>query len=322
LKLLVLGGTKFLGRHVVEAALERGHDVTIFHRGETNRGLFGDRVEEVLGDRDGGLGALESGRWDAVVDTSGYFPRIVGASAKLLAGRADHYTFVSSISVYADFSTGPNERSSLATLEDETIEELGEEHQYYGGLKVLCEQAVEREFPGRALVVRPGLIVGPHDPTDRFTYWAERLARGGEILAPGPPERVVQFVDVRDLAGWIVQAVEERRTGVFNATSEGVSLGELLAGAEVTWVADEFLVEHGVGEWIELPLWIADPSWVGHNQVDVSRAVAAGLRFRPVAETLRDTAAWAATRENGQERAAGLAPERERALLEAWRTRS
>ena len=322
MKLLVLGGTKFLGRHIVDAALEGGHDVTIFHRGETNRGLFGDRVAEVLGDRDGGLGALKSRRWDAVVDTSGYFPRIVGASAKLLAGHADHYTFVSSISVYADFSTGPNERSPLKTLEDETIEELGDEHQHYGGLKALCEQAVEREFPGRTLVVRPGLIVGPHDPTDRFTYWAERLARGGEVLAPGPPERVVQFVDVRDLAGWIVQVAEERRTGVFNATNVGVSMGGLLAGGDVTWVSDDFLVEHGVGEWIELPLWIADPEWVGHHEVDVSRAVAAGLAFRPVAETIRDTAEWAATRGGEHEPEAGLAPERERELLEAWRTRS
>ena len=320
MKLLVLGGTKFLGRHVVEAALERGHDVTIFHRGETNRGLFGDHVEEVLGDRDGGLGALESGHWDAVVDTSGYFPRVVGASAKLLAERADHYTFISSISVYDDFSTGPHEGSPLRRLEDETIEEMGDEYQYYGGLKALCERTVERAFPGRTLVVRPGLIVGPHDPTDRFTYWAERLARGGEILAPGPPERLVQFVDVRDLAAWIVRLVEERRSAVFNATSQGVSWGELLAGAEVTWVSDGFLVEHGVGEWIELPLWIADPEWVGMLQADVSRAVAAGLRVRPVAETVRDTAEWAATRSE-HEPEAGLAPERERELLETWRGR-
>ena len=321
MKLLVLGGTKFLGRHIVEAALERGADVTIFHRGETNRGLFGDRVEEVLGDRDGGLGALTPGRWDAVVDTSGYFPRVVGASAKLLAERAAHYTFVSSISVYDDFSTGPNEGSPLRRLEDETIEEIGDEHQFYGGLKALCERAVEREFPGRALVVRPGLIVGPHDPTDRFTYWAERIARGGEILAPGPPERIVQFVDVRDLASWIVRLAEERRSGVFNATNEGVSMGELLAGADVTWVPDEFLVEHGVGEWMELPLWIADPEWVGHHHTDVSRAVSAGLRFRPAADTVRDTAEWAAAR-GPHEPEAGLAPERERELLEAWRARS
>jgi 2'-hydroxyisoflavone reductase len=320
-KLLVLGGTKFLGRAIVEAALQRGHDVTIFHRGETNRGLFGDRVEEVLGDRDGGLGALAAGRWDAVVDTSGYFPRVVGASAELLAQRADHYTFVSSISVYDDFSTGPDEGSATKTLEDETVEEMGDEYQYYGGLKALCEQAVERSFGGRTLVVRPGLIVGPHDPTDRFTYWPVRLARGGEILAPGPPERVVQFVDVRDLAAWIMRLAEERRGGVFNATNQGVSMGELLAGADVTWVPDEFLVEHGVGEWIELPLWIADPEWAGHHHADVSRAVAAGLRFRPVAETVRDTAEWAATR-GEHEPEAGLASERERELLEAWRTRS
>jgi 2'-hydroxyisoflavone reductase len=320
-RLLVLGGTKFLGRAIVEEALARGHEVTIFHRGQTGRGLFGDRVRELLGDRDGGLAPLEGGRWDAVVDTSGYFPRLVRASAELLADRADHYTFISSISVYDDFSTGPDEGSAVATLENETIEEFGDEYQYYGGLKALCEQAVERELPGRTLVLRPGLIVGPHDPTDRFTYWAERLARSGEILAPGPPERVVQFVDVRDLAAWIVRLGEARRTGVFNATNEGVSMGELLAGAEVTWVSDEFLVEQGVGEWIELPLWIADPEWAGHHHADVSRAVAAGLRFRPVAETVRDTAEWAATR-GEHEPEAGLAPERERELLEAWRARA
>jgi 2'-hydroxyisoflavone reductase len=321
LRLLVLGGTKFLGRHIVGTALERGHDVTIFHRGETNRGLFGDRVEEVLGDRDGDLGALESGRWDAVVDTCGYFPRVVGASAKLLAERADHYTFVSSISVYDDFSTGPHEGSPLSTLEDETVEEMGDEYRFYGGLKALCERAVEREFPERALVVRPGLIVGPHDPTDRFTYWPRRVARGGEILAPAPADEPVQFIDVRDLGKWIVRMVEKRRTGVFNAVDEGLPWSELLAGAEVTWVDSEFLLEQGVGEWMELPLWIADPAFAGHSRTDVSRAVAAGLTFRPVQETIRDTAEWDATR-GDYEPAAGLAPERERELLEAWRTRS
>jgi len=320
-RLLVLGGTKFLGRAIVEDALAGGHEATIFHRGRTNRGLFGDRVEELFGDRDGGLAPLEGGRWDAAVDTSGYFPRIVRASAELLAGRADHYTFVSSVSVYADLSAGPDEESPLATLEDKTIEELGDEYQHYGGLKALCEREVKRAFGGRASIVRPGLIVGPHDPNDRFTYWPRRLRRGGEILAPGPPERPAQFVDVRDLAAWIVRMAEERRTGVFNATNEGVPFGDVLAGADVTWVDDPFLTEQGVGEWMELPLWIADPAWAGMQAVDVARAVAAGLRFRPVEETVRDTADWDETR-GDYEPQAGLAPERERELLEAWRARS
>jgi 2'-hydroxyisoflavone reductase len=319
-RLLVLGGTKFLGRAIVEAALARGHELTLFNRGQTNAELFPE-VEHLTGDRDGDLTALEGGRWDAAVDTSGYFPRIVRESAELLARRADHYTFISSVSVYADMSTGPNEESPIGTLEDETVEDLGEQFENYGPLKALCEQAAERAFPGRALIVRPGLIVGPHDPTDRFTYWPRRLARGGEILAPGPPERPAQFVDVRDLAEWIVRAIEDGLTGVFNATNTGVSFGDVLADADVTWVTDEFLVEHGVGEWMELPLWIADSSMAGMSDTDVSRAVAAGLRFRPVEETVRDTAAWDAARGDYTPNA-GLAPEREADLLDAWHART
>lgn len=320
MRLLVLGGTKFLGRAIAEAALARGHALTVFNRGQTNPGLFPE-AEHLSGDRDGDLGALEGGHWDAVVDTCGYYPRIVRESAELLAPLARHYTFISSVSVYADMSTGPDEDSPVRTLEDETVEELGDEYQYYGPLKALCEQEAERAFPGRALVVRPGLIVGPHDPTDRFTYWPRRLARGGEILAPGPPERPAQFVDVRDLADWIVRADEERLTGVFNATNEGITFGDLLRDADVAWVPDEFLVEQGVSEWMELPLWIGDPTMTGMAEMDVSRAVAAGLRFRPVEETIRDTAAWDATR-GDYEPDAGLAAEREAELLDAWHARA
>jgi len=319
-KLLVLGGTKFLGRALVDNALARGHAVSIFTRGQTNPDLFPE-AEHLVGDRDGDLAALEGGRWDTAIDTSGFYPRVVRASAELLAGRVEHYTFVSSVSVYADLSTPPNESSPVATMEDETLEEMGDEFQYYGPLKALCEAEVERAFPGRTLIVRPGLIVGPHDPTDRFTYWPRRLDRGGELLAPAPADEPVQFIDVRDLAGWIVRMVEQSRTGTFNAVNEGLPWSELLAGADVTWVDSAFLVKQGVGEWMELPLWIADPAFAGHARTDVSRALEAGLTFRPVEETIRDTAEWDAARDPG-EPAAGLAPEREAELLDAWHARA
>ena len=317
MKLLVFGGTGFLGRHVVEAALEGGHEPTLFNRGLTNPELFPE-LERIVGDRDGDLAELRGRYFDAVVDVPARVPRHVRRSTETLAG-VGHYTFVSSISVYRDFS-GRGIDESAATREYEPS--MGDEDmEWYGARKAECERIVENAFPGRALIVRPGLIVGPHDPTDRFTYWPVRLARGGEILAPGPPERSVQFVDARDLAPWIVRLVEEGRTGVFNATNEGVSMGELLAGARMTWVTDSFLLEQGVGEWMELPLWLADPEWLGMHHADVSRAVAAGLAFRPVAETVRDTAEWAETR-GEHEPQAGLAPEREQELLEAWRARS
>jgi 2'-hydroxyisoflavone reductase len=320
LKLLVLGGTKFLGRAIVEAALAAGHEVSIFTRGQTNPDLFPE-AEHLLGDRDGDLAALKGGRWGAAIDTSGFYPRVVRASAQLLAERVEHYTFVSSVSVYADLSTPPNESSPVGIMEDETVEEMGDEFQYYGPLKALCEAEVERAFPGRTLIVRPGLIVGPHDPTDRFTYWPRRLARGGELLAPAPADEPVQFIDVRDLGEWIVRLVEERRAGTFNAVNEGLPWSELLAGANVTWVDSSFLLEQGVGEWMELPLWIADPAFAGHARTDVSRAIDAGLTFRPLGETTRDTAEWDAMRGPG-EAAAGLAAEREAELLDAWHARA
>jgi nucleoside-diphosphate-sugar epimerase len=316
-KLLVFGGTGFLGRYVVEAALAAGHEPTLFNRGQTNPELFPD-VERIIGDRDADLAPLRGRGWDAAIDVPARLPRHVRAAVEALAD-VEHYTFVSTISVYRDFSRrGIDESASLQEYDPS----MGDEDmQWYGARKAECERIVGEAFRDRALIVRPGLIVGPHDPTDRFTYWPARMTRGGEILAPGPPERQVQFVDVRDLAEWIVRLIEERQTGAFNATDEGVSMGELLSGAQVTWVPDKFLLEHGVGEWMELPLWIGDPEWLGMHHVDVSRAVEAGLRFRPLDETVRDTAEWAAGQDE-HEPQAGLAPERERELLEAWRTRS
>ena len=317
LRLLLLGGTKFLGRAVAEAALARGDELTLFNRGRTNPGLFPE-AEHRRGDRDGGLSALEGGEWDAVVDPSGFVPRVVGAAAELLAEAVGHYVFVSSISVYRPpLAPGLDESAPLIELDDPASEDVPE---HYGGLKALCERAVEERLPGRATHVRAGLIVGPHDPTGRFTYWAHRLRRGGEILAPGPPERRVQFVDVRDLAEWMLLCAERRTAGVFNATGEGLSWGELLGSAprsngEVTWVSDAFLREHEVGEWMELPLWIADPEWAGMHGADVSRAAAAGLRARPIGETLAGAADAPAV--DG----VGLSPEREAELLAAWHAR-
>jgi len=249
-----------------------------------------------------------------VIDPSGYVPAVVRGSAELLRG-SGRYVFISSVSVYADFRTGPTEASPFAELGDGAADELAADFSNYGALKALCEAEVEQVFGERALVVRPGLIVGPHDPTGRFTYWARRLERGGELLAPGPPERVSQFVDVRDLAEWILSASERGLGGVYNATKEGVAWSELLAGADVTWVSDEFLLEHGVGPWQELPLWLPGPEYAGMHATDVTRAVGAGLTFRPLAETLAGAATAPAVA------GVGLTPEREAGLLAAWRER-
>jgi nucleoside-diphosphate-sugar epimerase len=321
LRLLILGGTKFLGRHTAEQALARGHEVALFTRGVTNPELFPE-AEHLTGDRDGNLEALPSGTWDAVADMSGYVPRVVRASAELLSDRVGRYLFVSSVSVYASLAEPVSEDSPLGVLEDPATEEVME---HYGELKAACEAVVQEIFGARATIVRPGLIVGPWDPTNRFTYWPSRLARGGEILAPAPPERNTQWIDVRDLASWMLDLLERDEGGVYNATNDGVPWGELLAGANVTWVPDEFLLEQEVGQWMELPLWIPDEP--GITDTDVSRAVAAGLRFRPVQETVRDTAEWDAA--HGAEvtptltgvSGAGLAPERERELLAAWHAR-
>jgi 2'-hydroxyisoflavone reductase len=311
MRLLIIGGTRFLGRALVEEALARGHEVTLFNRGQTNPELF-PQVERITGDRDGDLSELEGRRWDAVIDTCGYFPRIVRASAEALAGSVEHYTFISTISVYADLSQPVDESSPLGTMEDETIEEFGPEFEYYGPLKALCERVVDDVYGDRALIIRPGFIVGPHDPTDRFTYWPVRVARGGQMLAPGPPERPFQFIDVRDLAAWIIRMIEEKRSGAFNATNEGVPLGELLPHDEVVWAADERLVEHGAAE-EDLPLWSADEGFAALHEADVSAAIAAGLTFRPHEETSRDTLAW---RGKDAELTTGMSPKREAELLE------
>ena len=297
MKLLVLGGTKFLGRHAVDAALAGGHDVTIFTRGQTNPELFSE-VEHLRGDRDGDLGALEAGKWDGVVDTSGYVPRVVRQSAELLRDRIGHYVFVSSISVYADFSAPITEASPVAELEDLVTEEIME---YYGALKAACERVVEEVYGNRSTRVRAGLIVGPHDATDRFTYWPRRIALGGEVLGPGDPDAPVQFIDARDLAAWLVQLALEGPGGTFNATGppQPLTFARLLddmraaigSTADVVWLDDQHVLDAGVQPWTELPLWLPGSDHAGMACADISRALAAGLTFRPVEETIVDTLA-------------------------------
>jgi nucleoside-diphosphate-sugar epimerase len=328
MKLLVLGGTKFLGRAAVETALDRGHEVTLFNRGQTNPELFPE-VEKLRGDRDGGLSALEGREWDAVIDPSGFVPRVVRASAELLRGSAGHYLFVSSGSVYAEpYTPGYEETAPTVELEDQDSEDV---ESHYGALKAVCEEVVREVFPDAHTNVRAGLLVGPHDGSGRFTYWPLRIARGGEVLAPGPTDRLVQLIDVRDLAAWMVDACERRETGTFNASGQPVPLGDVLeacrgvsgSDAQLVWVDEQFLLEQSVGPWMEMPLWVpaSDEAFL---QMSVARAVAAGLRFRPLEETVRDTLAWA--RAAGadlvtvnQYGTAGLDPNREAELLRAWR---
>jgi 2'-hydroxyisoflavone reductase len=332
MKLLILGGTRFLGRHLVEAALVRGHQVTLFHRGKTAPGLF-PQVEHLLGDRDGGLGILEGRRWDAAVDTCGFVPRLVRASATRLAGAVAHYTFISSISVYAEpIPDEADEAAPVATVSDPADEALTAER--YGALKALCERAAESAMPGRVLNVRAGLIVGPYDYTDRFPYWPRRLHRGGEVLAPGDGEQAVQWIDARDLAAWVLGRAQAGEAGVFNVTgpAEPYTLARFLyeAGAAVggeapiRWVDEAFLLERGVQPWSELPLWAP-----GHGRIRVARALAAGLTPRPLAETVRDTLAWDLARPPGAPRSTAtlggpgsLSAEREAELLRQWSARA
>ena len=326
MRILVRGGTRFLGRAFVEAALARGHALTLFNRGRTNPELH-PGVERITGDRDGGLSGLAGRRWDAVLDPSGFFPRVVGASARALAGSAGRYLFVSSISVYAEpMRRGFDESAPVAKLADPTVEDIGGGN--YGGLKALCEECVREAFGARALIVRPGLIVGPHDTTDRFPYWPRRLARGGEALAPGSPDAPVQVIDARDLASWMVSLLERGAGGTFHATgpAEPLTMGHCLeriaaaVGSDVrlTWVSEAFLQSQGIEPWMQMPLWVhaADQAF---ETADISRALAGGLRVRPLEETARDTLTWERSlTKDARPPSPALTPEREAEVLAAW----
>lgn len=336
--ILILGGTKFLGRHLVNAALARGHRLTLFHRGNTlantpshdqDAALWAE-VAHIHGNRDGGLAALDGHTWDAVIDTCGYVPRVVRQSALALAGAVQHYTFISSISVYADVSQrGTTEAAAVQTLTDESTETV--DGSTYGGLKALCEREVMTALPDRALIIRPGLIVGSYDPSDRFTYWVRRVGQGGgaaaPVLAPGRPERVVQLIDVRDLAEWNICMVEAQQTGVFNATGprQPVPFGELLAACQrasasdavLRWVDEATLAAHKVQPWSDLPLWLpeSDPAYGGFMHIDCGAALAHGLTFRSLDDTVGATLAWDRMRQQGVALRAGLVREWEGEII-------
>jgi 2'-hydroxyisoflavone reductase len=326
MKLLILGGTRFLGRALVHSAQAHGHQITLFNRGQSNPGLFPE-IEQITGDRTtDDILQLRGRTWDAVIDPSGYAPGVVAQSAQLLANATDCYCFISSISVYADVS-------QPGTAEDAPVERLPEgvdesfRMEYYGALKALCEQTAERILPGKTLIIRPGLIVGEYDLSDRFTYWPWRVAQGGEVLAPGRPDYLTQFIDVRDLADWTLRMLEAHQTGIFNATGPRTPLpmNDLLeacrtvsgSNAQFTWAPEEFLLANGVEPWMEMPLWLpdSDPA-AGMNQTSIEKALRHGLTFRPLDDTLRSTLTWANSRPADHAWRAGISLEREKELLQ------
>jgi len=330
MRVLILGGTGFLGPQIVEAARAAGHSITLFNRGKTRPHLFPE-LEKLQGDRNGNLKSLEGRSWDVVIDTSGYVPRQVRDSAGLLAEKVKQYIFVSTMSVYAENATvGMNESAPVGKLANPDDEDyLNPEN--YGPLKALCEQAAEEAMPGRVTNVRPGLIVGPGDFSDRFTYWPVRVAKGGEVLAPGSPKDPVQFIDCRDLGEWLVHLGEKNIRGVFNAIGPDrvLTIGELLdsckqvaaSDAKFTWVNAAFLEAQGVSAWMDMPVWIPpEGDSAGFHRRTPAKAVAAGLKYRAVTDTCKATLDWHKTLpvERRAHARAGLTSEREAAVLAAW----
>ncbi len=324
MNILMIGGTRFVGRHLVEEALRKGHNVTLFNRG-TNKDLF-PQLELIKGDRDKDTELLANRSWDAVIDTCAYFPRQVASVLDVIKDNIEHYSFISSISVYADQTAAfQDEAAALATLEDETGEEVNGET--YGGLKVLCERAAEVQLKDKLLTIRPGLIVGPNDSTDRFTYWPTRIAKGGDVIAPDKPENDVQFIDVRDLATWTITMIEAKQTGAYNlvTTPETQNFGDLLnackkvsqSDANFHWLPEAFLLEQEVNPWMGLPLWVPN-EMIGFMKVRNQKAKDAGLSLRPLEETVKDTLEWAKTLPADHEPKAGITLEKEKEVLEMW----
>jgi 2'-hydroxyisoflavone reductase len=335
LRILILGGTGFIGPNEVRYALSRGHKVTTFNRGKSHPNELPPEVEQLIGDRNGKLEALKNRRWDVVIDDPTTLPAWVRDAAQILKGNVDCYVFISTISVYAETSKGVDESAPLQKYEGsdpykETLEAMvASGYKTYGPLKVLSEKEVEKWFPGQALIIRPGLIVGPRDPTDRFTYWLVRVARGGEVLAPGTPHDPVQFIDARDLAEWTVRMAENRETGIYNATGPAtpLSMSEMLDGIKTalnsnvnfTWLPYEFLKQRNVQAWSDMPVWAGDE--LGLARTNISRALSKGLTFRSLAETASDTLAWfkSLPQDRQSHLKAGLTADREAEVLAAWR---
>jgi 2'-hydroxyisoflavone reductase len=335
LRILILGGTGFTGPYQVRYALSRGHKVTTFNRGKTHPGELPKEVEQLIGDRNGQLDALKNRQWDVVIDNPTTLPAWVRDAAQILKGNVDRYVFISTISVYGEAKTGPDENAPTEKYEGadpykETLEAMkASGYKTYGPLKVLSEKEAEKWFPGKTLIIRPGLIVGPRDETDRFTYWPVRIDRGGEVLAPGSQNDPVQFIDARDLAEWTIRMAENRETGIYNATGPAKRLGiggmlqaikdALKSTATFTWVSEDFLTGQKVEPWSDMPVWTGKESGLARAKID--RALSKGLTFRPLGETARDTLAWfkSLPQDRQSKLRAGLTPEREAEVLAAWR---
>jgi 2'-hydroxyisoflavone reductase len=338
LAILILGGTGFIGPHQVQYAVSRGHRVTVFNRGRRQT-LLPAGVEHLTGDRNGDLAALQGRRWDVVIDNPTTLPRWVRSAGEILAGHTGQYIFISTISVYAALAgPGLDESTPVARYTGpDAFAESTVTPELYGPLKAICEQEAERWFPGRTTVIRPGLIVGPGDETDRFTYWPVRIARGGEILAPGDGRDPVQIIDARDLGAWTIRMAEQRAFGTYNATGPArlMTMADQLEGirnavsgggkgttARFTWVAADFLATHQVRPWSEMTTWVPrDGEDGGIGQISNARALARGLTFRPLPVTASDTLQWwrALPADRQQTLRAGLPPDREQAVLAAWR---
>lgn len=337
LRILILGGTGFTGPFQVKYALSRGHKVTTFNRGKTHPGESPKEVEQLIGDRNGKLDALKDRKWDVVIDNPTTLPAWVRDAGQILKGNADLYVFISTISVYGEVKTGVDESAPTEKYDGpdpykETMEAMrASGFKTYGPLKALSEKEAEKWFPGKTLVIRPGLIVGPRDETDRFSYWPVRIDRGGDVLAPGSPEDPVQIIDGRDLAEWTIRMVENRETGTFNATgpAKPLGIGRMLDGiksglksnAKFVWASEEFLTQQKVEAWSDMPVWVGKES--GMSRTNISKALNKGLTFRTLEETARDTLAW--FKQQSPERQAklkaGLTLEREKEVLAAWRAK-
>jgi nucleoside-diphosphate-sugar epimerase len=335
LRILILGGTGFTGPYQVRYALSRGHRVTTFNRGKTHPGELPKEVEQLVGDRNGQLDALRDRQWDVAIDNPTTLPAWVRDAAQILKGNVERYVFISTISVYADTAQGVDEKAALAKYDGpdpykETIEAVkASGYKTYGPLKALSEKEAEKWFPGKTLIIRPGLIVGPGDQTDRFTYWPVRVDRGGEVLAPGKRSDPVQFIDARDLAEWTIRMAENRETGIYNATgpAKPLEIGQMLdeikdalhSSATFTWLPADFLQQQKVEAWSDMPVWAGDELGLARTKID--RALAKGLTFRPLTETSRDTLAWfkSLPQDRQSKLHAGLTSEREAEVLGAWK---
>jgi 2'-hydroxyisoflavone reductase len=341
LSILVIGGTGFTGPEQVEHAIARGHKVTVLNRNKRRPDFFKGKteVEQLIGDLNADVSVLKGRSFDAVLDIPTTSPAWVRNVAQYLAGHVKHYTFISTISVYPDNSKPDRDETDPTTPLPEGLDPYtsvpDQVARNYGALKTFSEKEVEKHYPGMNLVIRPGLIVGPLDPSDRFTYWPARIDRGGEVLSPGNPTDPVQFIDSRDLAEWTIRMIENQERGVYNATgpAKRISIAEMLygiksvttAGAQFTWVPADFLREHEVRGWRHMPVWLPpEGATAGFCQRNCAKALAKGLTFRPLAVTAKDTLEWNRTRPEAELKrlaeggAAGIPAAKEAEVLAAW----